>query len=301
MMWNHRMFLLTGESKYMDVLERTCFNGFISGVALSGDRFFYPNPLVYDGKSKFNHDIAGRAPWFGCACCPPNLMRTTAAITGYFYAVRDRSLYVNFFGQSDCEVDVAGTKVNVRQETNYPWSGKIKVTLAASQPTAFDLRVRIPGWTQGAPVPSDLYSYEDSAPAAWTVKVGGAKTDVRLEHGYAVLSRTWKTGDVIELDLPMPVRRVHGNSKIAATTGRSAFERGPILYCFEGSDSKVAPAEIGFTRDVSVRETTKPDLLGGVAVLQFADASGTTATAIPYYTWSNRGLAPMAVWVKDVQ
>lgn len=297
MMWNHRMFLLTGEARYMDVLERTCYNGFISGASLSGDRFFYPNPLIYDGVSKFNHDHAGRAPWFGCACCPPNLMRTTAAITGYFYAVRDRALYVNFYAESAGEVSVGGATVGVAQQTEYPWLGHVKLTVNPESPVRFAMRVRIPGWAQGQPVPSDLYGYDDSSPTAWTLRVNGKDVKAVLDQGYAVIDREWRRGDVVELDLPMPVRRVHGNGKIAAVAGCVALERGPVLYCVEGKDTPIAPAQLTLSEMAKVTPKPQPGLLGGVTTLEVADGAE-SFTAIPYYSWNNRGLSPMAVWFR---
>ena len=298
MLWNHRMFLLTGEAHYMDVLERTCFNGFISGAALTGDRFFYPNPLEYDGAATFNHGYAGRAPWFGCACCPPNLVRTTAAITGYFYAVRAQSLYVNCFAASEGVVPVAGGEVTVRQETDYPWSGRVRLTVSPAAPTSLTLRVRIPGWARGRPVPSELYGYDEAIPAAWSLRVGGEPVAAPLEQGYAVLTRVWRAGDVVELDLPMPVRTVHASPRVAALAGRVALERGPVVYCVEGKDSPVAPGDLTLSPRAEVTAVAQPGLLGGVTTLAVTDGPATAFTAVPYYAWNNRGLAPMAVWLK---
>jgi DUF1680 family protein len=296
MMWNHRMFLFTGESRYMDVLERTCFNGFISGASLTGDRFFYPNPLVYDGVAKNNHGFAGRAPWFGCACCPPNLMRTTAAITGYFYAVRDDSLYVNFYAESEGKMTVAGTRVKVKQETDYPWQGRVRLTVTPDSPATFTLRLRIPGWAQGRPVPSDLYRYDDPSPAAWMLRLDGEEFKVKLEQGYAVITREWRPGDVVELELPMPARTVHGSPLIAAIAGCVALERGPVMYCVEGTDSTTAPGELTLPPGAKVSPVVRAGLLGGITTLEVTDDKADAFTAIPYYAWNNRGLTPMAVW-----
>lgn len=289
MMWNHRMFLLTGEAKYMDVFERTAFNGFLSGVSVSGDRFFYPNPLVYDGKAKNNHEHAGRAPWFGCACCPPNLMRTLAALTGYFYAVRDDALYVNFYAQSEGEAKIAGTTVKLTQTTDYPWQGKVKLAVSPDKTAKFTLRVRIPGWVQGRPVPSDLYSYDAAEMPAWNVRVGREEVKTQLENGYVSITREWRSGDTVELNFPMPVREVSGHEQIAATRGQVAFERGPVVYCFEQADQAI-PAAVSASAIVTVQ--AKPGLLGGVMVLEVDGA-----TTIPYFAWNNRGLAPMTVWL----
>jgi DUF1680 family protein len=288
MNWNHRMFLLTGEAKYMDVLERTAFNGFLSGVSVSGDRFFYPNPLIYDGQKKNNHDHAGRAPWFGCACCPPNLMRTLASLTGYFYAVRDDSLYVNFYAASEGEAKIAGTKVKITQTTDYPWNGRVTLSVAPDKPVRFTLRIRIPGWVEGHPVPSDLYNYAPADGSGWKLGGVGAGDQYRREGGYYLLTREWKAGDSLQLDLFMPVRRVQGNDQLAATRGQVAFERGPVVYCFEQVDQPIPEAVSATTR---ITPRIDPALLGGVTVLEVDGAR-----AIPYYAWNNRGLHPMAVW-----
>ena len=295
MMWNHRMFLLSGDAKYMDVFERTAFNGFLSGVSVSGDRFFYTNPLVYDGQKKNNSGFAGRAPWFGCACCPPNLMRTLASLTGYFYAVRDDALYVNFYAQSEGEAKVAGTVVKLGQTTDYPWSGKVKLTVSPVAPARFTLQVRIPGWAQGQPVPSDLYAYEPGGATGWRLTVAGAAVNAQPEHGYVGITREWRTGDTVELDLPMRVHEVTGNPNIAATAGRVALERGPIVYCVEEVDQKIAPDSLATPLNISTQE--QPALLGGVTVLEIKGHDTPPLTAIPYFAWNNRGLAPMAVWL----
>lgn len=293
MMWNHRMFLLTGEAKYMDVFERTAYNGFISGVSTSGDRFFYPNPLEYDGSRKNNYGHAGRAPWFGCACCPPNLMRVLASLSGAFYAVRDEALYVNFYAASEGEARVAGTAVRLAQATDYPWSGSVKLSVAPEKPARFALKVRIPGWVQGRPLPSDLYAYRTAAPAAWTVRLNGQPVASELQDGYVTIAREWRAGDEVALDFPMPVREVRGSEKIAATRGQVAFERGPVVYCFEGQDQQVG----GVTLVEPVQATESTSAPGGPVELKISTRPGVSLTAIPYYAWNNHGLAPMRVWL----
>ncbi len=295
MMWNHRMFLLTGDAKYIDLLERTCFNGCISGVSLSGDRFFYTNPLVYDGAAKNNAGGAGRAAWFGCACCPPNVLRTFAALTGYFYAVRDDSLYVNFYAQSAGTATVAGTAVKLTQTTDYPWSGAVRLAVDPVRPTKFVLRVRIPGWVQGRPVPTDLYGYDDAKPADWSVRVNGAPVAGQLEQGYLAITREWQAGDVVEINLPMPVRAVHSHPKAGALAGLVAFERGPVVYCVEGVDGNDLAGQRPAPAVGGISVAMRPNLLGGVMVLT---SKSPDFTAIPYFAWNNRGLAPMAVWLK---
>ncbi|MEY3895222.1 MAG: hypothetical protein RLZZ214_741 [Verrucomicrobiota bacterium] len=307
--WNHRMFLMTGDGKYMDVFERTLHNGFLSGVSLSGDRFFYPNPLEYDGREVNNHGHAGRAPWFGCACCPPNVLRTLASLGGYAYAVRDRNLFVNLYAQGDARAEVNGTAVKLSQQTNYPWDGSVKFTVTPAKEENFALCLRIPGWVRGQPLPGGLYAYDDPTPAAWTVTVNGELLEPEVKDGYAMISRSWKAGDVVELGLPMPVRRVAGNPKIAATRGQVALERGPVVYAFEGLDNDHSVFDVALPVSAQANAVFKPGLLGGVTVLEVSDAKRvlrkdggleekpTQLTAIPYASWNNRGLSPMTVWL----
>ncbi len=304
MMWNHRMFLLTGDAKYMDVFERTAYNGFISGVSGSGDRFFYTNPVAYDGSAKNNYGCAGRAPWFGCACCPPNLMRTLAALGGYFYAVRGDSLYVNFFAQSEGHASVAGTGVALSQVTDYPWQGAVRIEVAPEHPVRFALRVRIPGWAQGTPLPTDLYRYDSPPTAAWSLWVGGAAVNAVVDHGYAVIDREWRKGDSVTLDLPMPVQAVRGNPLLSATRDRVAFERGPVVYCVEDIGGKGSLEDLAVPASATLTPDFRADLLGGVTVLNIdgarfpAGAAPSRIAAIPYFAWNNRGLAPMTVWMQ---
>lgn len=301
--WSHRMFLMTGDGRYMDAFERTLYNGALSGVSLSGDRFFYPNPLEADGSY-------GRSPWFGCACCPPNIFRLLASLGGYVYAVQDDTLFVNLYGSSAGRASVAGTPVRVEQTTDYPWNGEIRLRLHPARTTRFTLRLRIPGWVRGRPVPSDLYHYEDPTPADWSVEVNGRKISPELDHGYAAVTRDWTAGDEVRLHLPMPVRRVLGNPRIAATRAQVALERGPTVYAFEGVDNEGYVFDIVLPRTARIRPWHRPELLGGVTVLEIEEAqrairteSGnrttrpTRLTAIPYATWANRGLSPMTVWV----
>jgi len=304
MMWNHRMFLMTGDSKYMDVFERTAYNGFISGVSESGDRFFYTNPVAYDGKAKNNASCAGRAPWFGCACCPPNLMRTLAALGGYFYAVKGDSLYVNLFSESRAQVKVGATGVELRQETDYPWQGRVRIEVDPERPAHFTLRLRIPGWTVGRPVPTDLYAYEPAPIEPWTARVNGVPAPSALEQGYVVIDRTWAKGDSVELVLPMPVHAVQGNALLLSCLGRVAFERGPIVYCVENLENRATLEDLAVPSSSSVVPVVRKDLLGGVTVLSIDGArlppsdAPMKLTAIPYFSWNNRGLAPMTVWMQ---
>lgn len=313
--WNHRMFLMTGDAKYMDVFERTLYNGALSGVSLSGDRFFYPNPLEYDGKEVNNSGFAGRAPWFGCACCPPNIFRTLASLGGYAYAVKDDKLFVNLYAESDATMTVASNKVRIVQTTTYPWAGTVRLSVTPEKPGSFTLCLRIPGWVGGHPLPSDLYTYEDATPGNWRLWVNGKRFATNTTNGFAAINRQWKKGDKVELELPMPVRRVAGNPKIEATRNLVALERGPIVYALEGVDNGGSVFDAVLPVGAKIKPEYRSDFLGGVTVLKIDDArkaglsnSGkieakpANLIAIPYATWNNRGLSPMCVWMaRDVE
>lgn len=308
--WNHRMFLMTGEAKYMDVFERTLYNGFLSGISLSGDRFFYPNPLEYDGREVNNHGHAGRAPWFGCACCPPNILRTMASLGGYAFAVKDDTLFVNLYAEGRAKAEVKGKPLRISQATSYPWNGNVKLTIEPQSPGEFTLALRIPGWVLGKPLPTNLYHYLDDRPAKWSVKVNGTPFEGPVKDGFILVRREWKSGDVVELDLPMEIRRVAGNPKISATRGQAAIERGPVVYCIEGIDNDGSVFDLILPDGATASASHRSDLLGGVTVVRVEGAArvkrlegGGLAsepaafTAIPYAFWNNRGLSPMTVWL----
>jgi hypothetical protein len=311
-MWNHRMFLMRGEAKYVDVLERILYNGFLSGVSRDGERFFYPNPLAATGTRDFNQGRRGRSEWFDCSCCPTNVVRFLPSIPGYVYAERGGDVYVNLFvaGRGEVRLD-GGLSVGLRQETGYPWDGAVKITLEPSRAADLALHVRIPGWAQGRPVPSDLYRYEGGAPVEpFRLAVSGQPVTPALEHGYAVLRRTWKKGDTIELALPMPVRRVLGHQKVAATAGRVALERGPVVYCAEAVDNGGGVSNLVLPDDAVLHAQARPGLLGGTTVLagkaialgasddgRSVVAKEQDFVAIPYHLWAHRGDGAMAVWL----
>jgi len=308
-LWNHRMFLLHGDAKYIDVLERILHNGFLSGVSLSGDRFFYPNPLACDMKFKFNQGHLERSPWFGCSCCPVNVVRIMPSIPGYVYAVRDEAVYVNLFVGGSATIQRDGGAVKIAQETGYPWRGDVKITVEPERAGEFELRVRIPGWAQGRPLPGELYRYTDDADEAVTLKVNGEAIAPKMDRGYAVIRRAWQAGDTVELALPMAVRRVLCHDRVVPNRGRVAIERGPIVYCIEGADHDGTVLDIYLDDDVKLTPQHRPELLGGVTVLsgeakraqrgEDGDVTGepVTLTMIPYYAWCHRGANEMAVWL----
>ena len=305
MFWNQRMFLHHGDAKYIDVLERTLYNAFLAGISMDGTNFFYPNPLESVGQHK-------RTPWFGCACCPPNVARFIASVGNYFYATRGDRLYVNLFAANEADINIGGKAVKVVQETNYPWDGDIRLTIEPDdEELEFEVSVRVPVWATGRPVATEIYRYAEEEPGAVTLKLNGEAIDLNLDKGFANIKRAWKKGDVIELSLPMTVHRVLAHEKVVADNGRVAIERGPIVFCVEWPD-----AEGGHVRnlvlgdDVELTTEYDPELLNGVQVVHGNatayeyrnDRSETVTseksfTAIPYYAWAHRGPGEMQVWL----
>lgn len=302
--WNQRMFLATGDAKYVDVLERALYNGVISGVSLSGDKFFYDNPLESMGQHE-------RAAWFGCACCPGNVTRFVASVPKYMYAIQEKSLFVNLYVASNSTIELAGNRIGLAQTTDYPWDGAIKLTVTPEQPAPFALKLRIPGWVGSEPVPgSDLYTFTRPATTHYTVSVNGKSLAATAHEGYITLNREWKAGDVVELSLPMDVRRVKAHEKVRADIGLLAVERGPVMFCLEGTDmpdqhvfNKYIPEAASFTCQYRADKLNGILELAGTAKELARNADGTIAEKevpvklIPYATWNNRGSAEMAVWI----
>jgi len=304
--WNHRLFLLHGEARYIDVLERTLYNGLLAGVSLDGKSFFYPNPLESAGQYK-------RSPWFGVACCPGNITRFLASLAGYVYAQRADSIYVNLFIAGAADIAMAsGNKVQLVQATRYPWDGDVRITVRPQAPGPFTLRIRVPGWAGNDAVPSDLYHFMTPVTTPVTLSVNGQNVPLTMEQGYVVVTRPWKTGDFVWLHLPMPVRRVVASNDVSADRGRVALQRGPIVFAAEWPDSPGGHVLNLMLPDAEpLRAEPRPRLLNGVEVIAghalaySADASGNVTSrkqpfvAIPYYAWANRGPGEMSVWLAD--
>jgi hypothetical protein len=338
--WNLRMFLLHGDAKYLDVMERTIYNGLISGVSLDGKAFFYANPLEADDKFEFNQGLKTRAPWFDTACCPGNIARFIPSFPGYIYATEGDALYVNLFVGSTATVDLGTGPVTVRQETRYPWEGKIRIIVEPEKESEFAVAVRIPGWALGRPIDGTLYQYDHEAGIAGarrtadtarnedardvdrarvaakteagagmgniagreneiTLKVNGNSVALAVDKGFVRLERVWKKGDAIDLDLPMPIRRVVAAAAVKEDAGRVAFERGPLVYCAEGLDNRGRALDLEVAGDSSFAAEFRPGLLNGVVVLKGKAADGRAITLVPYYAWSNRGVGEMVVWIKE--
>jgi DUF1680 family protein len=310
-MWTYRLFRLHGDAKYIDVLERTAYNAILSGVALSGKEFFYVNPLASDAKFAFNADKStGRRPWFRCSCCPPNVARFLASFGDYVYSQGEGGIYVNLFVGGKTRVDLGGRRVELTQATEYPWKGDVAISVNPDSEAEFALHVRVPGWAREQPVPSGLYKYQDGAGLPYTLSVNGQPAKVELVKGYAVLTRRWKAGDTVLLSLPMPVRRVVSDERVAANRGRVALERGPIVYAIESIDNGGDVFNVVLPDNAALSAQARSELLGGVTVitgralgLYPGDDGRSVVTreqdflAVPYNVWSNRGEDRMAVWL----
>ncbi len=298
--WNYRMFLLEGDAKYFDVLERTLYNSLLSGISLSADRFFYPNPLESHGEHK-------RSAWFGCACCPSNICRFIPSVPGYVYAQKSDTLYVNLFMNNTANINLKGEEMIFEQSTDYPWNGKIKLTVTPKKTYKFSILVRIPGWAQNQAVPSNLYRFKSEIPEKSVIRINGSKVNYQIKKGYAVITRSWKPGDKLNVELPMPVREIAANPNIADDRGKIALQRGPLVYCTEWADNKdLKILAVSLNEKNSYSTKFVADLLNGVTIIQTkgnnskeAASSGSEQpiiTAIPYYAWANRGQGEMSVW-----
>jgi DUF1680 family protein len=304
--WAHRLFLLEGDAQYIDVMERTLYNGLISGVALDGRTFFYPNPLESNGQH-------ARSEWFGVACCPGNITRFMASVPGYVYARRGDALYVNLFAGGTADIELDGGKLKVVQDTRYPWDGLVKLTVQPDRARQFVINVRIPGWARNQPVPSDLYRFLDPQAKPASIEVNGRPVTMTIDKGYAAIQRTWQPGDVVTINLPMDVRRVVAHESVEADRNRVALQRGPIVYAAEWPDNPNGKVRNIVLPDSAALSTTfRADLLNGVQVItgkafgMSEDEQGAIRKAeqpfmaIPYATWANRGRGQMTVWLARV-
>ena len=302
----------------MDVLEKTLYNGLISGIGLDGKSFFYTNAMQIKNNSSHGSMEPARSGWFDCSCCPTNLTRLIPSIPGYVYAQTDDAVYVNLFVTGNASLQVHGKPVNIVQENNYPWDGGLTFTVSPQKTDAFSLLVRIPGWARNEAIPSDLYTFAGNTDKKVTITINGQPIDYTIEKGYAVIKRSWKKNDVLKVELPMEVRRVTANEKVKDDQGKVALQRGPLIYCAEWADNNGKAANIIVPSDAVFTAQYQADLLNGVEVLhsevpviavdekaQTVSTARRTFTAIPYYAWANRGKGEMMVWfperVRDVE
>jgi hypothetical protein len=310
-LWNERMGMLTGDSKYIDVLERSLYNGALDGISLKGDQFFYGNPLASVGKNS-------RRDWFGTACCPANIARLIASLGNYVYGSNKSGLWVNLFVGSNTFVPIANQQVPISMKTNYPWDGNVRIALDPARKSRFDLHVRIPGWAQGEAVPGGLYRFEDTAASPFTVTLNGKAVEYNTETGYIVINREWKKGDVVEVNLPMDIKRVVSRPEVSEDEERVAIQRGPIVYCVESTDNNGQAWNVILPKDAALTAVQKTVLSEPVIAIQGEAPKLTISTdgsniqtetkqlvAIPYYTWANREQSQMQVWlpkrIKDIK
>jgi DUF1680 family protein len=303
-LWNQRMFLHTGEGKYVDLLERVLYNGFLAGVSMDGTHFFYVNPL---------ESLAGadRSPWFTCACCPSNVVRFLPQIPSYAYAHRAGHLYVNLFLRGTAHAMTVEGPVTIIQDHDYPWEGKITLRVDPGESREFALHIRIPGWARNNPVPGDLYRYLNEFKEPVAIRLNDLAVSFPVEDGYAVLHRVWQPGDIVQLDLPMPVRRTLAREAVADDRAKVALERGPLVYCLEGADTQIGSVwPLVLADSVTLSSNFDRELLGGVQVIRGKAipvrrtlSGGVLAgkpeefTAVPYYAWAHRGRHQMEVWL----
>ncbi len=301
MLWNHRMFLRSGDVKYMDVFERTLYNGFLAGVSLEGNTFFYPNPLEVDGITRFNHGVCGRSPWFNCSCCPVNVVRVLPSLPGYIYATRENEVYVNLYLSNQAELEWGDQRLTLTQKTNYPWDGKVELTIESDGKIDAAFKLRVPGWAQNEVMPGDLYRYIDGEEPSVTVAINGKIIQTFPEEGYITLEKSvWKSGDKIEIAFDMPVRKVVSHELVEANNGRMALERGPLVYCAEEADNPDGVLDLTLDKEGDFEFMFDPGLFGGLGKIEggAGSASGKTRlTAIPYYAWAHREIGEMAVWL----
>lgn len=294
--WNHRLLQIERDGRFADVMERALYNGTISGLSLDGTRFFYVNPLASDGR---HH----RQPWFGCACCPPNIARLIASVGRYIYSQGDGEAWVHLYVQSKATLDVGSGKLVLRQKTDYPWDGRVVITVEAERPMSFALNLRIPGWARSA----KLSVNGKSVDLGWVVR-----------KGYARIEREWKSGDTVRLSLSMPVERIYAHPAVRDDFGRVALQRGPVVYCLEQVDNPVPLDRIVLPRGGRLTGRYVDDLLGGLGVVtgdawligdsdwgdrlyrnEPPERTKIKIKAIPYFAWDNRSPGQMRVWINS--
>ncbi len=307
--WDQRMFLLHGDSKYIDVLEKVLYNGLISGVGLDGKSFFYTNAMQITNGVKGDDVEAARSGWFECSCCPTNMVRFLPSLPGYMYAQKGNNIYVNLFIAGNADIKLNNNDVKITQVNNYPWNGLLNFNIEPTSPTNFNLLVRIPGWSRAEAIPSDLYAYENSKPSKVIIKVNGRPVDYKIENGYAVIKKEWKKGDRLQMDLPMKVNKVIANHALKEDNNKVALQRGPVMYTAEWVDNNGRVSDLSIPRNATFTPQFDGGLLNGVTVLKgevvrkdsLANGSSKVMlTVIPYYSWANRCKGEMQVWFPAV-
>ncbi|WP_433834632.1 glycoside hydrolase family 127 protein [Flavobacterium anhuiense] len=290
--WNHRLHNLYGKSQYFDVIERTMYNGLISGISLDGKQFFYPNALEADGVYKSNRGSCTRQAWFDCSCCPTNLIRFIPSIPGLIYSKTKNDLYVNLYASNDASFTLGKTDLQISQHTSYPWNGKVGISVNPKKEANFTIKLRVPGWARNEVLPGDLYSYKKASTQKPTISVNGETLAIQPENGYFNVTRNWKKGDKIALNFPMEVQEVETNSKVETNKNKVSLEYGPLVYAVEEIDNKNNFQKIDISASDTFKVRKEANLLQGVNVIE-----NSKFKAIPYYSWSNRGIGKMKVWI----
>ena len=290
--WNHRLHNLSGNSKYFDVIERTMYNGLISGISLDGKQFFYPNALEADGVYKSNRGSCTRQAWFDCSCCPTNLIRFIPSIPGLIYSRSNDVLYVNLYASNNASFKIGKTDLQISQLTGYPWNGKVAISVNPKKESQFTIKFRVPGWARNEVLPGDLYSYKKASTQKATIDLNGKQLDIQPENGYFTITGNWKKGDKITLNFPMEVQEVETNSKVVTNKNKVSLEYGPIVYAVEEIDNKTNFDKITVSAEDTFKVKKEANLLQGVNVIE-----NSKFKAIPYYSWSNRGVGKMKVWL----
>lgn len=310
--WNQRMFLATGDIEFLDVMERTLYNGLLAGVSQQGDEFFYTNVLESRGRNQ-------RAEYFDVACCPANLARLIAVLPGFVYAQKGDRVYVSLYVGSEASVELPAGSLTLVQQTDYPWDGAVRIEVAPEEAMSFELALRIPGWARNQPVPGDLYRFTDGidepialsingdpveVPASGSTVAGPRDSTVTVDGGLLVIARRWQPGDVVELELPMPVRTIAAHALVEDNVGKVALQRGPLVYAAEAIDNDGGVLDLFIEAQPDFEATFEPDMLGGVTVIRgraarrsWAGPSRHQLVLVPYFAWANRGAGEMAVWL----
>jgi DUF1680 family protein len=303
MLWNHRLFLLTGDVKYMDVFERTLYNGFLPGISLEGDTYFYPNPLESDGIYKFNHGMIKRSPWFDTSCCPVNIVRVLPSLSGYIYSTKGRDIFINLFIGNTTELDIDGKKIKLSQTTKYPWDGSVKLKIEeVDKDLSAGLKIRVPGWARNIVLPGNLYKYVDGKKSSIGLLINGKNQRVQIENGFIIIDKNyWKPGDTVEISFEMKVKKVISNKNVAANKGKIAFERGPLVYCAEQVDNPNGVLDLKLNLNDQFKYSFDEELLEGIGKIlgKATDSKNNIVdfTAIPYFAWAHRDDGEMSVWL----
>lgn len=289
--WNQRLFRQSGNVKYYDVIERTLYNGLISGLSLDGTHFFYPNPLESDGEYAFNQGACTRSSWFDCSCCPTNLIRFLPRVPEFIYATREDTLFVNLYIASNASAELKNSELDIDMKADYPWSGKVSLEVKSSNSNPVSLKLRIPGWARNQVLPGDLYQYATSLNKTPGIETSNPDIEVKTDGNYFILTGNWQDAATVNIDFPMEVRKVRANDKVEEDRNKTALERGPLVYAIEEVDNRDFD-EIKMGKQDSYTVEMRENLLGGVNVIHTD-----SFIAVPYYSWSNRGIGKMKVWI----